>query len=85
MIIEGKTIIPHASGLYYMGSRTTLYGPLGQTKQVPNPNKKWFEFWKPKTITSPVIMPVQFSSGSATLQLEAYVEYHLDDLMKSLK
>lgn len=31
------------------GDRITF---AGQFVRVPNPNRRWFQFWKPKTITT---------------------------------
>lgn len=82
MKIQGDNITPSSSGLYIVSSRTMLYGPVGMTKKIKNPNRKWFEVWKPKTIISPVVMPVEIYSSVVTKQLEAFVEYNREELTK---
>lgn len=42
------------SGFYQISANCTYYKGTGNFETVKNPNKKWFQFWKPKTVTQEI-------------------------------
>lgn len=42
------------SGFYQISTNCTHYKSTGNFETVKNPSKKWFQFWKPKTVTQEI-------------------------------
>lgn len=38
------------SGVYHVSEKIWKHVPNGKKKEVPNFDRRWFQFWKPKTI-----------------------------------
>lgn len=46
-----KTYKAPVDGYYMVSQNIAYYTPTGMMETVPNPDRKWWEFWKPATIT----------------------------------
>lgn len=60
---DGKYAAP-TSGLYSVKSQAVIYSPTGEYKTVPNPDKKWWQFWKEDYIVEKIYRTEILWTGS---------------------
>ena len=51
-------------GYYRVSASMIHYKPTGKFHEVPNLDRRWFEFWKPKTVTQEIYEQVGDMSGT---------------------
>lgn len=47
------------SGYYQVTSELIRHVPTGKFQTIPNPEKRWYQFWKPKMITREIMQQVR--------------------------
>lgn len=67
---EVKTYKAPTTGWYQISEVMCKAVPTGNTILIPNPDRKWFEFWKPKMTTRPEFNTVLTHEGVAMRFLE---------------
>lgn len=58
------------SGVYQVSAYITRYTPIGEPKIIPNPNRKWWEFWKETEILYQEYKSEQVEQGINVIYLE---------------
>jgi len=54
------------SGVYLVAAKTTHCIPTGTFKTVPNKDRKFWQFWKPKTVTLQIYRYEEHLDGQET-------------------
>lgn len=57
-------------GYYMVSQEIAYYTPTGKMETVPNPDREWWEFWKPMTITQPEYIMEWKPNGQQILKLK---------------
>lgn len=57
------------TGFYHVSAVSITYRDTGRKQWVENYDRKWFQFWKPKTREIPIMERIDERSGNQTVFL----------------
>lgn len=66
---SSEVITVLSSGYYMVSGSAVKLIPTGEYETIPNPYRKWFHFWKPKTITRMKFDQEKVSEGKQLVYL----------------
>lgn len=69
-----KYIAP-TSGYYEVCAKIVIYKPTGKFETVKNPNRRWYEFWKPKFIQREIYEMTEEFKGRDVIYLKQGQHY----------
>lgn len=64
-------------GYYQVSAYMTRSVPTGMMETVPNPKRKWWQFWKPKTIIRPEYRIEKIQDGYDMMYLKEGKEVNI--------
>jgi hypothetical protein len=68
-VTELRKYRAHATGFYHISAMTLTYRDTGKKQWVPNDDRMWFQFWKPKVREIPIFERVEEHTSNATVFL----------------
>ncbi len=82
-LVPTKTMFaPPVSGKYMVSCEELHYEKTGIFETITNSNRKWFQFWKPKTIQQEILNKIYKPTSCKIMYLEKGVSIEIPLLLE---